>query len=220
MTARIKKSTPVLSSETEADIVSNAIRSRIAATRRARNLTFDQLAALSGVSKGMLVQIEQGKANPSIAILCKVASALRVSVAELVEMPEDGRSPVRLSAPHDSPKLWSGPRGGSAVLLAGTAGPDMLELWEWELCPGERFEAHRHPQGTRELIRVIKGILAFEVDGVSYTIETGGSAVAWTDRPHAYACAGQKAVRFNMVVFEPGQHPRRRLPAGRNSQIG
>lgn len=196
------KSTSV---ESEAELVSKAIQSRIAATRRARGLTFDQLAALSSVSKGMLVQIEQGKANPSIAILCKIASALRVSVAELVEMPDKGRSPVRLVPPQDAPKLWTGPNGGSAILLVGTEGPDMLELWQWELMPGERFEAQPHSRGTHELIHVTEGVLGLEVDGVAYAVEKGGSAVARTESLHAYACTGGRKTRFTMVVFEPGQ---------------
>lgn len=203
MTANDKKSTPP--TRTDADLVSNAIRLRIAGARRARGLTFDRLASMSGVSKGMLVHIEQGKANPSIATLCKVASALRVSVAELVEMPEEGRSPVRVNPAREPPTLWTGPRGGSAVLLVGTEGPDMLELWEWELRPGERFEAQPHSRGTRELIHVTEGTLALEVDGVTYAVENGGSAVARTERPHAYACTVGTKVRFTMVVFEPEQ---------------
>lgn len=191
--------------ESEADLVSRAIQSRIGATRHARGLTFDQLAALSGVSKGMLVQIEQGKANPSIGILCKIASALHVSVAELVETPAEGRSPVRLLPPHSATKLWNGPEGGSAVLLVGTEGPNMLELWEWELFPGERFEAQPHSRGTRELIHVTEGTLSLEVDGAAHMVEKTGSAVARTESTHAYACTGRRKTRFTMVVFEPGK---------------
>lgn len=43
--------------------------------RREHTLTLDELSRRSGVSKGMLVEIEKGEANPSIAILCKVAAA-------------------------------------------------------------------------------------------------------------------------------------------------
>ncbi|NJC06431.1 transcriptional regulator with XRE-family HTH domain [Sphingomonas kaistensis] len=202
LTMNANKSTAV---EAEAELVSKAIQSRIGSTRRERGLTFDQLAALSGVSKGMLVQIEQGKANPSIGILCKVASALRVSVAELVETPGASPSPVRSISPHDTTTLWSGPNGGSAVLLVGTEGPDMLELWHWELHPGERFEAQPHSRGTRELLHVTQGTLELEVDGVSYPLLKGGSAVAQTERPHAYACRGSSVTKFTMVVFEPGR---------------
>jgi transcriptional regulator with XRE-family HTH domain len=178
------------------DLVSTRIRDR----RKDRRLSLDRLAALAGVSKGMLVQIENGQANPSIAMLCKVAAALGVSVADLVQV--SGQHPAEV-LPAGAPRLlWRGPKGGSATLLVGSAGPDMLELWSWELRPGERYEAPAHPQGTEELIHVVRGRLALAFGDVSYLIDSGGSAVAHTDRPHAYACDGKKPVQFTMVVAE------------------
>ncbi len=178
------------------DVVSTRIRER----RKDRRLSLDRLAALAGVSKGMLVQIENGQANPSIATLCKVAAALGASVADLVQV--SGQHPAEV-LPAGAPRLlWRGPKGGSATLLVGSAGPDMLELWSWELRPGERYEAQAHPQGTEELIHVVRGRLALAFGEVSYLIEGGGSAVAHTDRPHAYACEGRKPVAFTMVVAE------------------
>jgi transcriptional regulator with XRE-family HTH domain len=155
---------------------------------------------LSGVSKGMLVQIENGDANPSIATLCKVAAALGASVADLVQV--SGQHPAEV-LPAGAPRLlWRGPKGGSATLLVGSAGPDMLELWSWILKPKERYEAQPHPQGTEELIHVVRGRLVLAFGDVSYVIESGGSAVAHTDRPHAYACDGKVPVQFTMVVAE------------------
>jgi len=184
------------------------VSARIRDRRRDQRLTLDRLASLSGVSKGMLVQIESGDANPSIAILCKVAAALGVSVADLVQV--SGQHPAEVM-PAAAPRLlWRGPKGGSATLLVGSAGPDMLELWSWELKPGERYEAQAHPHGTEELIHVVRGRLALAFADVSYVVETGGSAVAHTDRPHAYACDGRKPVHFTMVVAE--WHQARREP--------
>lgn len=178
------------------DVVSTRIRDR----RKDRRLSLDRLAALAGVSKGMLVQIENGQANPSIATLCKVAAALGASVADLVQV--SGPHPAEV-LPAGAPRLlWRGPKGGSATLLVGSAGPDMLELWSWELRPGERYEGQAHPQGTEELLHVVHGRLALAFGEVSYLIERGGSAVAHTDRPHAYACEGKKPVQFTMVVAE------------------
>ena len=178
------------------EIVSSRIRDR----RRDQRLSLDRLAVLAGVSKGMLVQIEQGQANPSIATLCKVAAALGASVADLVQVA--GRHPAEVM-PAASPRLlWRGPKGGSATLLVGSAGPDMLELWSWELRPGERYDAPAHPEGTQELLHVERGRLALAFGEVSYVIETGGSAVAQTDRPHAYACDGKRPAQFTMVVAE------------------
>ncbi|MBN8944477.1 MAG: helix-turn-helix transcriptional regulator [Rhizobiales bacterium] len=187
----------------EPDILNGLIARRVASLRKRRNLSFDEFAARCGVSKGMLVQIEQGRANPSIATLCRVAAGLHVSVAELVAPGEESRAPVRLVGPGEAARLWRGAKGGTASLLVGSDGSDMLELWHWELRPGERYEAQPHPAGTRELIHVTQGLLALEVDGTTYRIEAGGSAFACTDRPHAYGCAGPDAVRFTMAVAEP-----------------
>ena len=152
------------------------------------------------MSKGNLVQIESGRANPSIATLCKVAAALGASVADLVQAA--GRHPAEVM-PAAAPRLlWRGPKGGSATLLVGSAGPDMLELWRWELRPGERYDAPAHPQGTQELLHVVRGRLGLAFGEVTYVIDTGGSAVAHTDRPHAYACEGRHSTQFTMVVAE------------------
>jgi quercetin dioxygenase-like cupin family protein len=150
----------------------------------------------------MLVGIEGGGANPSIAILCRVAGALGVTVAELVEVEEEA-SAVTVVPPAAAARLWTGPRGGTASLLVGTRGPDMLELWAWELFPGEAHASEPHPPGTRELLHVAEGELALEVEGATHRLATGSSALAATDRPHAYRCVGEAAVRFVMAVLEP-----------------
>jgi transcriptional regulator with XRE-family HTH domain len=176
------------------------VADRLATIRRERRLSLDQLARRAEVSKGMLVLIEQRKANPSIAVLVKIANALRASVAELVDV--GGESPARIVPADRHRKLWTGPRGGSATLLVGSNGPDMLELWHWVLRPGERYDAPAHTLGTRELIHVTAGTLAVEVSGVTHRIDAGASLVALTDRTHAYACVGKKATTFTMVVGE------------------
>lgn len=177
-----------------------AISARVRAKRRERQLSLDQLCARSGVSKGMLVQIERGATNPSIGTLCKVAAALGASIADLVDAAGGARADV---VPAAAPRtLWTGPKGGHASLLVGSTGPDMLELWAWELRPGERYDAAAHPAGTQELLHVAHGRLELMFGHVSYVIAAGRSARAFTDRPHAYACVGARPVRFTMAVAE------------------
>jgi transcriptional regulator with XRE-family HTH domain len=52
--------------------------------RRKRDLSLDQLAHLSGVSRAMLGQIETGKSAPTINLLARIADALMVSVSSLI----------------------------------------------------------------------------------------------------------------------------------------
>lgn len=180
-----------------------AVARRISALRKAQDMTFDALARRAGVSKGTLVQIEQERANPSISTLCRLAAALGVSVADLVAAVPQSQNLVSLVEAGDARRLWTGPHGGSAMLLAGTRGPDMLELWQWEMQPGERFDASRHGRGTREIIHVTRGRLFLEVEGQGTIIAAGTTAIASTDRPHAYVNPGKSSVRFLMTVHEP-----------------
>jgi transcriptional regulator with XRE-family HTH domain len=162
-----------------------------------------ELAARSGVSKGMVVQVEQGRANPSIATLTKLAAGLRISVADLLREDVRAAAPVRISRVAEAAVLWRGPKGGSATLLAGSEGPHMVELWEWVLHPSETYEAKPHPRGTIELFRVLDGTLILEVSGRAHVVSAGYTAVARTESPHAYRAQGRGRTRFTMVVHEP-----------------
>lgn len=188
--------------ESGADIenVSAAVSRKLKQLRKARNWTLDELSRRAGVSKGMLVEIEKGTANPSIAILCKVAAAFGLSVADIVNVAETPNAQLIDAA--DIPTLWRGPAGGSARLLAGTSGPDMIELWRWEMRSGERFESSGHPQGTRELLHVEQGVLNLTVGETLLTVVAGCSVVTRTDMPHCYANDGNDPLVFSMVVSE------------------
>jgi transcriptional regulator with XRE-family HTH domain len=128
------------------DTVSQAVAARIKTFRQQQKLSLDELSRRAGVSKGMLVEIEKSLANPSIAMLCKIAAAMGVSVADIVDVAS--KPAIRLIGAADIPVLWNGDKGGSARLLAGTSGPDMLEMWRWHLFPGEHFTSAGHPTGT------------------------------------------------------------------------
>lgn len=192
-------SAPQLAPQTEEAAIAASVAQRIATLRKGFGLSFEALAQKAGVAKGTLVLIEQSRANPSISTLCRLAAALQVSVADLVS--PQINSPVTVVT--EARRLWSGPEGGHAALLAGTPGPDMLEIWDWCLMPGEVFEAAIHGRGTRELLHVSDGMLTLTVEGSNTLIAKGSSAVALTDRPHAYANHGRSPCHFTMTVHEP-----------------
>lgn len=189
--------------DTGADVaqVSQAIALRIKAYRKEKKMSLDALSQRAGISKGMLVEIEKGAANPSIAILCKLSAALGVSVADMVNVTADPA--VHVISAAEMPVLWQGERGGKAQLLAGTAGPDMFELWRWTLQPGEIFTSAGHPAGTAELLYVEQGALRLTVGEESVLISAGSAATARTDVPHSYANEAQTPLIFTMTVAEP-----------------
>lgn len=188
-----------------------ALNSRIARSlnqvRTSRSLTFDQLARKSGVSKGMLVQIEQGRTNPSVATLCRIANALGVTVSRFVEPGEEPAA--RLIPASEAIELWQGRRGSRGKLLVGFDTPSLLEVWDWDLAPGESYDGLPHPSGTREVLYVQEGELVLTTDGVEHRAGATDTLMFQADRPHRYANEGSKRLRFLMVVTEPPLVPGR-----------
>ena len=52
--------------------------------RQAQGLSLDELSRRAGVSKSMLSQIERNQANPTVAVVWRLANALRVELGELL----------------------------------------------------------------------------------------------------------------------------------------
>ncbi|WP_312226877.1 helix-turn-helix domain-containing protein [Pseudescherichia sp.] len=195
-----KKVNITTASGADVSAINEAVSQRIKLYRSQKKLSLDELSRRSGVSKGMLVDIEGCRANPSIALLCKIAAAMNVSVADVVNVASEPT--VHLIDRDEIPVLWQGEKGGSAKLMAGTSGPDMLELWQWVMYPGEAFASSGHPADTCELLFVNRGQLTLRVDGRDYLIKEGCSAVARTDTPHAYMNDTHDALEFTMTVYE------------------
>jgi transcriptional regulator with XRE-family HTH domain len=187
--------------------------------RTKRGWSQSELAARADLSKGMLVQLELAQTNPSIATLCKLANALGVALPSLVEVDED--PVVRRITAAEVAWLWKGKRKGSAAgLVTGmeTSGP--VELWDWTIAAGDPYDAVTHPAGARELLYVLEGTTAVDVDGVRVAAAAGECIAFQADRPHRYAAAGRQATRFLMVVAEPVGGPTpaakgRRRPSAR-----
>jgi mannose-6-phosphate isomerase-like protein (cupin superfamily) len=78
----------------------------------------------------------------------------------------------------------------------------MIELWRWEMFPGECFSSAGHPAGTFELLHVESGELTLTVDEAVTHVNAGASAVARTEAAHRYANEGDGLLRFTMTVAE------------------
>lgn len=181
--------------------ITRALARRVRALRQARGWSLDELAYRSKVSKGMVVQIEGARTNPSIGTLCRLSDAFGLSIAQLVEAEEP--MPVRIIGVDEPPTLWTGDRGGSARLLCGVSEPATVELWDWRFEPGEQHTSVDHATGTRELVHVLDGEVEVIVDGTGYTARAGESVDFRADRPHAYTNPGDRAARLTIVVVMP-----------------
>jgi len=135
--------------DTGAEPLAHAIGARVKQQRMTRRWTLDQLASYAGVSRRVLVNVEQGAVNPRVGTLLRLSDALGVGLPALVEPPAS-RTP-KLTRNGQGAALWTGEAGGKGMLVAGTEPPDVVELWDWTLAPGERHDSEAHSDGTREI---------------------------------------------------------------------
>ena len=192
----------LMMAETEQQLGS-VLASRIQNLRHERMLSLDALARLTGLSKGTVVALEKGKANPSIGVLCRLAAAFSLSVSDLLSNQANDApgSPLERTTPKI---LWTSSKGSQAQLQVSTSGRTMFELWSWTIMPGDEFRADGHSPDTRELISVVEGRVRIRVGTETLVLNAGEGARLVTDQEHTYAAAGDRPARFTMAVLERG----------------
>ncbi|RXZ70284.1 helix-turn-helix domain-containing protein [Agromyces albus] len=174
---------------------------RVKERRKALRWTLERLAEQAGVSRRVLINIEQGSTNPNIGTLLRVSDALGVGLPELVEPPE--LELARVTRDGEGAILWTGDHGGRAVLVAGTKSPNVVELWEWSLGVGDLHTSEAHITGTRELIQVLTGVVEVTVGTERFTLNPRDAITFRGDEAHSYANAGDIEAQFALTVFEP-----------------
>ena len=168
--------------------------------RKARNMSLDDLARASGVSRAALSQVETVKTNPTVGLLWKIAVGLGVPFAELIGAPKGGVSVLRRT---DAQVLRSvdGKLESRALVPAGAS--PMVELYELRLSARSSHASEAHAQGTNELLVVLSGQLRMRIDDEQHDLAAGDSIAFPADRPHIYENPGSSESRYyNVIVYE------------------
>jgi transcriptional regulator with XRE-family HTH domain len=182
--------------------LASVIGTRVRLERQALGWTLERLAEAAAVSRRMLVSVEQGAVNPSVGTLLRISDALGLGLPALVEPPEP--KSVRVIRAGEGAALWSGEFGGRGVLVAGTGGPNVLELWDWTLRPGDEHRSEPHTAGTKELLQVQDGTVTLEITDQPLLLAAGDAVAFPGDVAHSYRNADDAPARFSLAVFEPG----------------
>ncbi|MEV5439815.1 XRE family transcriptional regulator [Streptomyces sp. NPDC052682] len=183
------------------DLLTQSLARNVKHWRAVRGYTLDVLAARAGVSRGMLIQIEQARTNPSLGTVVKIGDALGVSITTLLDYEQGPK--VRVVPAEQAVRLWRTDAGSFSLLLAGAEAPGPLELWQWRLMPGESSSSDPHPTGTVELLHVTAGELTLTVDGAEYRVPAGASASFEANVPHTYGNTGDAPMEMVLAVSVP-----------------
>jgi transcriptional regulator with XRE-family HTH domain len=162
--------------------------------REARNMSQQQIATISGIPRPTWASLETGTANPTLAVLNKAASALNVSIEELVGSPRSEfqfipAEQVRVRKRQDA-KL----RPLIPEALPG------LEISRTELAPGGRMVGVPHTTGTREYLTCERGKVELIAGGEHHVLNEGDMLVFRGDQRHSYLNPDQRRVSISISV--------------------
>ncbi|MDO5111519.1 MAG: XRE family transcriptional regulator [Clostridia bacterium] len=184
-----------------AEDLNQIIAGNLRELRRKRNITLDEVAEATGVSKSMLGQIERGECGLSVATLWKISTGLKIPFTTLMS---EERPTAKIVEDKALAPLGSGQPGFRLYPVFPAEAGRGLEILYIELDPGTASLSDPHERGTEEFAMVYEGTLALTVGEEDYAVPAGHSIRYSGDQPHAYANHGKKTVRLYMVIRYAG----------------
>lgn len=158
-----------------------------------------RLAAVSGVSAGLISEIERGKGNPSFKTLHAISNALGLRIGDLVDDDEDGPS-SGLVRRHERKRLDVGQEGPDWELLSPNL-RGQLEVLETTLPDGFSNESSPFQHVGEECIVVQRSSVEINVGGVSYLLHEGDAITYDAAIEHWYRnSSGTTAVVLGVVT--------------------
>ncbi|MCM3273301.1 helix-turn-helix domain-containing protein [Paenibacillus elgii] len=182
----------------------NAIHLRIGhnlqRVRKQRQLSLDKVADLTGVSKGMLHQIERGDTQPTVTTVWKIATGLNISFSSLIKEDESAISIVKRK---DAPDI-TGDNGNCLVYLLFPFNPQtQIEMFTIVLKPKGSYVSTPHNEGVQEYITVISGEFKISIRDDTYTL-LAGEAIRFTGNvSHKYRNDTDEDVILQVVMHYP-----------------
>ena len=171
--------------------------------RKARHLTLEQLARLSGVSRSMLSQIERSETNPTFAVVWSLTQALDIEFSDLVSGDAVARKSASIEiVPADHVPLIAPPEGGCRLkILSPPAFAGRTEWYFVEIDPGGALVSAPHAPRTREHFTALSDGIAITSGDTTTTLSTGEVARYAADVPHAISNTSDAVASGWLVVL-------------------
>ena len=176
--------TPTSSSLSPRDPSPPELGRRIKMLRVSRGLTLKDLEERGGISATHVSEIERGKASPTVGALGRIARALGLRPATLVEAKIQPEFQV-LRAEHRAQRAvqWSKARFEPLTepIHCAPLGAHLMRL------PIEREPALTHRHEGEEWVTVLAGVAEIVVDGAPYVLREGDCLHFRAHRSHSYS---------------------------------
>lgn len=180
------------------ETITHIIAANLQAIRKERQLTLQDLATLTGVSKSMLGEIERGTSNPTITVLWKIITGLKISISRLIHEPDTA---CRIVQEKDWHTLQAAPQNISMIFECDYS--RNFEVYHLEFQPHVTYASDSHDQGVVEYMMVYEGCFTIMVNNKAFHLAKGDSLTFEADFPHSYVNQGDEVAKAYSLIYYP-----------------
>lgn len=178
------------------------IGERLRDIRTELNISLDDAAKMTGVSKPMLGQIERGQSVPTITTLWKIATGLKVPLSAFLQERKaqytfvgiDGKKPIT----QDEGRMRAYPIFPFDPIRS-------VEVFMIEFDPECHHASDKHCEGVEEYIMVLSGRLQMVINGKEVVIGKNEAIRFLADVPHEYNNPFAEACSAYNIIFYPNK---------------
>lgn len=175
------------------------IGNKLKDVRKRRNLSLDEVAKLTGVSKAMLGQIERGQSNPTVSTLWKIATGLKVSFSLFIDENYDD---LKVICQNDIDPIIEDDNKMKLYPIFPFDVKSGFEIFTIELEPGCNHVSSSHNDDVEEYIIVTEGRIEISISDKKFILQKGNSIRFMANKPHTYKNLGEsKAVFQNIISY-------------------
>ncbi|MBS4207244.1 XRE family transcriptional regulator [Bacillus sp. FJAT-50079] len=181
------------------EFIQEVIANNLAKLRKKRGLSLDSMSELTGVSKAMLAQIENGKSNPTVTTLWKIANGLQVSFSGFLK--EDDKPQIeKININELNPVIDND--GNYHVYSLFPFHPEKkFEIFTVDLKPGFSHLSEKHT--GEEYVLTQRGTLTLDIQGERFELNTDETIKFNANTEHIYINSSDELVRFYIIIFYP-----------------
>jgi len=179
-----------------------SIGERLKKIRTNLNLTLDEVARITTVSKPMLGQIERGQSSPTINTLWKIATGLKVPLSSFLQ--DQQAKYVVADLQEKDVVVEDDGRMRAYPLFAYDPVRSMETFYiEFDSCCSHCSE--KHLDGVEEYIFVLQGKLELDLNGKTIAVREKQAIRFQADTPHAYRNPFEEICTVYNMIFYPNR---------------
>lgn len=177
--------------------VNQIIAFNLKKVRQERNLTLDDLARLTGVSRSMLCSIERCEKSPTIAVLERLCNGIDLSLAQLTHTP----TPEMSVRKRENIKHYGAWEGFEVFSLFEYDQDKRFEILWQVISPHSERSSEAHEAGLREYLICTRGQLSVQVGEATLHLEEGEAVQFLASYRHRYFNLSDHETRFIMILY-------------------